>query len=62
MTYSEMTYDFQCKSGRDHARVLMGEVAKTGDLPKLVRAIREAVKDEGGFGVGFLFQVAGLAK
>lgn len=52
-----MTYSMQCQAGRDHAAQVMQEVAQTGNLPKIAQAIREAAKDESGYGVGFLFAI-----
>lgn len=56
---SEMTYSMQCQMGRDHAAQVTREAAQTGNLPKMAQAIREAAKDETGFGAGFLFAICG---
>ena len=53
-----MTYSLECQVGRDHAAQLMREVSESANLPKMAQAIREAAKDETGFGVGFLFAIS----
>lgn len=53
-----MSYSLECQVGRDHAAQLMREVAQSGNLPKMVQALRVAATDETGYGVGFLFAVA----
>lgn len=54
-----MSYAVECQAGRDHAAQVMQEVAQTRNLPKMAQAIREAAKDETGFGAGFLFAISG---
>ncbi|MFN4153645.1 MAG: hypothetical protein ACK4HF_03240 [Paracoccaceae bacterium] len=54
-----MEYQTQCDYGRDCAAHAMRIAQTTGNLPALVRAIREAAKDETGFGVGFLYAIGG---
>lgn len=49
-------YGSACRRGREEANKLLGS---EDNLPKLVRAIRDAAKDGTGFGAGFLFEVAG---
>lgn len=54
-----MNYSIECKAGRDYAASEVSRCAETGDLPRLVRTIREMAADESGIGVGFLFAAAG---
>ena len=56
---SKMTYADQCQYGRSHAAQVVRDAAQTGDLPKMVQAIREAAKDETGYGAGFLAAICG---
>lgn len=53
-----MTYQQECIAGRERAADLIRECAETGNLPKLLREIRYHAADEGGNGVGFLFELA----
>ncbi len=53
-----MSYNLECQVGRDHAAQLMREVGESGNLPKIVQALREAAKDETGYGVGFLYALS----
>lgn len=55
-----MTYAKQCQMGRDHAAHIMNETTQTGNMPALVQAIREAVKDDSGYGAGFLFAIGAV--
>jgi len=58
-----MNYQQECQAGRDAAAHVLLEAKQTDNLPRMVRAIREAAKDETGFGVGFLFAIgAGAVK
>ena len=41
--------------GRNHAAHVMREAAQTGNMPRMVQAIRDAAKDETGYGAGFLY-------
>ena len=50
-----MNYSQECQMGRDHAAQVVREAAQTGNLPKMVRQVREAAQDETGYGAGFLF-------
>ena len=52
-----MSYAVECKEGRDRAAHIMREAAQTGNMPALVQAIRDAAKDESGYGAGFLFAI-----
>ena len=52
-----MTYQFECQGGQDEARHVISEARKAGNLPRLVFAVRDAAKDETGYGVGFLFEL-----
>ena len=54
-----MDYTAECKLGRDHATQAMNDCRATGNVPKFVQTIRDAAKDEGGYGVGFLFKLSG---
>lgn len=54
-----MNYQQECQAGRDAAALVLFEAKQTGNTPRLVRKIREAAKDESGFGVGFLFSISG---
>ena len=54
-----MDYTAECKLGRDHAMQAMADCRATGNVPKLVRTIQDAAKDESGYGVGFLFALTG---
>lgn len=58
-----MSYSLECQVGRNHAAQLMREVAQSGNLPKMVLAIRQVAKDEtgSGYGVGFLSAIASRA-
>ena len=56
-----MSYSLECQVGRDHAAQLMREVAQSGNLPKMIQAMRDAAVDPTGYGVGFMFAVAGAA-
>ncbi|MGQ0565976.1 MAG: hypothetical protein ACT4OK_13015 [Gemmobacter sp.] len=50
-----MDYTAECKLGREHATEAMNDCRATGNVPKFVRTIRDAAKDESGYGVGFLY-------
>ena len=52
-----MNYTQECQTGRDHAAQVMQEAAQTGNMPRLVKALRAAAKDETGYGAGFLFAI-----
>ena len=56
---TQMDYSVECKLGRDHATHAIADCRATGDLPRLVRAIRDAAKEGGGYSVGFLFALTG---
>lgn len=47
----------QNKLGRMDAESAMSDAAQTGNLPQLVRKIRDAAADTSGYGAGFLFAI-----
>ena len=57
-----MDYAVECQAGRDHAAQIIQEAALTGNLPNFAQAIREAAKDESGYGAGFLFAIGAALK
>jgi len=56
-----MDYSQECQAGRDAAAHVLLEAKQTDNMPRFVRAIREAAKDESGYGVGFLWAIGGEA-
>lgn len=52
-----MNYSDQCAAGRRQAAQMLRECRETGNVPMMVQALREAVADQTGYGVGFLSQV-----
>lgn len=56
-----MNYQQECQAGRDAAAHVLLEAKQTGNLPRFIQKIREAAKDETGFGVGFLWAIGGEA-
>lgn len=52
-----MSYSLEAQVGRFHAAQLMREVAQSGNMPKMVQALREAAKDETDYGVAFLYAI-----
>ncbi len=53
-----LTYADDNKLGRQHAARAIDECRATGDLPRLVREIREAATGDDGVSVGFLYALA----
>lgn len=53
-----LTYSDENKLGRQHAAQAIDECRVTGDLPRLVREIREAAAVDDGVSVGFLYALA----
>ena len=56
-----MDYEQEYARGRAEVEHDLAAVQKTGNLPLLVRKIKEAAADESGFGVGYLNNIAGRA-
>lgn len=54
-----MNYEQQTARGRAEAAHDLAAIRETGNMPLLVRKIREAAVDETGFGVGYLFALGG---
>ena len=50
-----MNYEQQTARGRAEAIHDLAAIRETGNMPLLVRKIREAAADETGYGVGYLF-------
>ncbi|MER8839319.1 hypothetical protein NKH86_11210 [Mesorhizobium sp. M0913] len=51
------TYANENILGRQRAARLIEDCAATGNLPRLVREIREMAADGGGVSVGFMFEI-----
>lgn len=56
-----MNYEQQTARGRSEAAHDLAAVRETGNIPLLVRKIREAAADETGFGAGYLFTLGDKA-
>lgn len=50
-------YTKACQFGRNAAAIAL----QSGDVPRLLRELREAASDEGGYGAGYLTFVASVA-
>ncbi|MHA6644633.1 hypothetical protein [Mesorhizobium sp. A623] len=55
------TYASENKIGRQRAVQLIEDCAATGDMPRLVRLVREMAADKTGYGVGFLYALGEMA-
>jgi hypothetical protein len=52
------SYSHDNSIGRSRAVQVIGDCSATGDLPRLVREIREAAAGDDGVSVGFLYALA----
>ena len=52
-----MTYEDECKLGRQYATQVIADTRATGDLPKFVRTVRDMAGAEDGVAVGFMFEM-----
>lgn len=52
-----MSYEQQTARGRAEAAHDLAAIRETGNMPLLVRKMREAAADETGFGAGYLFSL-----
>ena len=60
---SDLPWQDQCLAGRKMAADAMRDAYLTGNMPQLVKKMRDAAADASGYGVGFVYAIGeGVAK